>query len=691
MNPATGTTAPNGQNGASGIPGAAPRAGKKAPAKPPAAPLPMSTVARLGKRYFARHPFLVAGYILGALLCQPILSVSASLKFSELTNYFQNRNAETGDHGPSALPAPPSGSQELPKNPPSAASPGSADSDDAHPLSKNELLPVYFTWFGLTIAVVLCTFGQKVLTAQLSNKVANAIRRDAFDAVLKESPRFFFENNADRLTAIINQFCNVAQMGLRQLLIDPILQLINLVTVGFALYYKIVDFQKGGAGQTWWILSMIGVVALISPSVVIIMGKFLERDTDAAQNQNIAVSTLVGGALKAAEEIQAMRAEPIFGKKQADLLETSLSLALRQTVTVERLNVLNRLPGDLVLISLIGFAVYSALMGKGGNPGTIVALALLTPQFMGAVNSLSSFWINKSMSSPSISLINKILESKPDVIVQPGAKDFDQVESRIEARNLVFSYKPGTFRNVLDDISFSLPPGKVTGFVARPGQGKTTFFRLALRFYDPQSGGILIGGTPTTAFTLSSLRRHIVLMSQFPAFFYDTIRENFLIAKPTATDEEIRALAIQTQLWNKLEANFGPDPLDRDFAAGGPLSGGQKKLFALTRCLLRDPTFLFLDEPTTGMGPKEKFPLITVMRAACVDKTVVVVDHDIAWQAHFCDHIIVLNDGKIIQEGPPNVLRSQPGLFKELFDQACEGCASPTLASQGATQMGPTR
>jgi ABC-type multidrug transport system fused ATPase/permease subunit len=208
--------------------------------------------------------------------------------------------------------------------------------------------------------------------------------------------------------------------------------------------------------------------------------------------------------------------------------------------------------------------------------------------------------------------------------------------------------------------------------VARPGQGKTTFFRLALRFYDPQAGQILVGGIPVQDFTFSSLRRHIVLMSQFPAFFHDSVRENFLVAKPDATDPEIRLLSEHTSLWSILVNSYGDSPLDHPFDAGSRMSGGQKKLFALTRCLLRDPTFLFLDEPTTGMGPLEKYPLIDVMRKACFGKTVVLVDHDIVWQSRFCDHFLVLHEGNIVQKGSAEELRSEAGLFRELYTEASQ-------------------
>jgi ABC-type transport system involved in cytochrome bd biosynthesis fused ATPase/permease subunit len=163
-------------------------------------------------------------------------------------------------------------------------------------------------------------------------------------------------------------------------------------------------------------------------------------------------------------------------------------------------------------------------------------------------------------------------------------------------------------------------------------------------------------------------------MSQFPTFFLDTVRENFLLAKPDATDGEIEALCRETGLWPILEQNLGSNPLDRQFVPGPgkSLSGGQTKLLALTRCLLRKPTVLLLDESTTGMGPKEKFPLIHTMRQACKGETVLVVDHDIVWQTRFCDYFLVLSDGKITQQGTSEELLAGPGLFKELYGAASE-------------------
>jgi ABC-type multidrug transport system fused ATPase/permease subunit len=303
---------------------------------------------------------------------------------------------------------------------------------------------------------------------------------------------------------------------------------------------------------------------------------------------------------------------------------------------------------------------------------------------MGMVQSLAGFSINSRLNWPAIEAVNEILESKPEVQVAAGALDLARLEPSIEARNVVFSYAPGRVPNVLDGVSFSIPPGQIVGLVARPGRGKTTIFRLLLRFYDPQSGELIVGGHPTTALTLSTLRRNLALMTQQSAFFHDSVRENFRVAATNASDQDIQRTAERTSLWPILLERFGPQPLDAPFAGGQLLSGGQKKLFALTRLLLQQPSVVLFDEPTVGMGPLEKAPLINVMREACAGKTVISVDHDILWQMGFCDRFITLEDGHITQDGIGPQLLEQPGLFQELYRTA-----SDPKAKVGEPQMMP--
>jgi ATP-binding cassette, subfamily B, bacterial len=666
------------KNGSGSLPGIRTKrlpAGSHPPRLPDDSPFEFGVILRLGKHYLAAHCWLVAAYVTMSFVCRPAIPVAIALLFSQLTNFFENQKIDQVVHD-RQLSVQKSGVTTSDEKGPAHPEKEKMGATPKRGRTQDKLLRTYFLWLVLILALVASAPLQRYLVSVLDGRVGNAIRKDVFDSVLRQSHGFFFKYDADRLTVVINQLCIQAQMALRQLLIDPILQVISLVLVGFTLYSQMTNLQQHGGQNLWFYFGPIALFAILATWLVTVMGRYLQRGSSAVQEKNLALATLVGGAVSSSEEVQAMRAEQIFGTKHANLLADALQSRISQSLTLERLNVLNSAPGEIVLACLIGLAVFLVLSGREGNPGSLIAIALITPQFMGAIQSFSGLTINARMTWPSVALVNSILNSPSEVVESPRAKAFDQIDSNLEARNIVFRYQPDRPKNVLNDVSFDIPPCQVTGLVARPGQGKTTFFRLALRFYDPQAGQILIGGISIQDFTLSSLRRHIVLMSQFPAFFHDSVGENFRVAKSDATDQEIRDLCEHTSLWPILVNSYGESPLEKPFDAGSRMSGGQKKLFALTRCLLRDPTFLFLDEPTTGMGPLEKYPLIDVMRKACHGKTVVLVDHDIVWQSRFCDHFLVLHEGKIIQKGTPQELRSQPGLFRELYLEASQSSDS---------------
>ena len=501
--------------------------------RPDVPPLDFGVVARRGREYLGRRPGMLAAYVVGSLLTTAVLPPLISLRFSELTR------------------------------------PGKPD----------DLPGVYAFWVGMTVVLIALNFGLRYLTTALDVSISNSLRRSVFLNILRQSPRFFHDHDTGQLTMIVNQFCIEAEMGLRQLLIDPILQIVGIFAVGWALYGQLAhSSREQGGHQVPFIFGVVALLALVSPWLVARMGRRLQAAMSLQQEQALTLSTLINGAVSAPEEIQAMRAEELFDKKHDVLLRSNFAARVAGSATLEKLNLLNRLPGDVVLFTLLGAAVYFALHGGGLGPGTFVAVALLTPQFMTAVQSLGGFTITASLRWPSIQLIDSILASKPtagdDALAAGTAQIPESTDApTLEARDLVFSYRAGALPNVLDHISFRLPPGKVTGFIARAGQGKTTFFRLALRFYDPQGGEILLDGHAHTSLPVAELRREIVLMSQFPAFFIDSVRENFLVANPAATDEEILRLCRLTPLWDKLQACFPGNSLDAPFQAGAPLSG----------------------------------------------------------------------------------------------------------------------
>ncbi len=620
---------------------------------PPAADgssLAFGTIWRLGRTYLGRRPWTIIVYVVGCLLCNAILPPAIALRFGKLTNV-----------SPSAF------------------------------VNHAATHRTYLQWMGLTALLLLLQVSVRYFTTMLDATASNWLRRDAFAHLMRLGPAYFGRHDAGELTTVINQVCLTAEIGLRQLLVDPVIQALSAVSIGYALYSLLADAQAAGQGShTLALVGLIVVVAGFFLWLVKRMAPRLQRAGHAVQGQYLALSTFVTSALGAPEEIQSMGAEDRFAEKHNRFLDEYLVRERRNAFTLESLNLLNQSPGNLLLFALLAAAVYFGSNTYDPHPGTLVALVLLTPSFMGAVQAIGSWRITRSQAYPALSLVDEILcsHNAATVVPDPATGTLDpETDAALSARAPAppggapprgrgrpqpGCHPPGRARNVLDDVSFSVPPGKITGLVARSGEGKTTFFRLGLRFYDAQRGTVELNGVPHTELPLGDLRRRVALMSRTPAFFQDTVRENLRLGRPEATDNQLRELCRTTGVWpfllERLSGGDG-DPLDTDFRAGDALTGGQKKLFALTRCLLRGPEYLFLDEPTTGMEAETKFDYVEPMRRSCQGKTVLAVDHDLLWLLRFCDYFLVLEGGKIVEQGPGRDLLKQPGVFRQLFDE----------------------
>ena len=220
------------------------------PGGPDAPPLNIGVIARRGWEYLGRKPWMLVGYIVGSLLTTAILPPLISLRFSELTRL----------GGPNAKP--------------------------------DQLTGTYTFWVGMTLVLIALNFGLRYLTTALDVSVSNSLRRSVFLNILRQSPRFFHEHDTGQLTMIVNQFCIEAEMGLRQLLVDPILQLIGIASVGFALYGQLSQSSQssGGHGVTY-IFGLVAVMALVSPWLVARMGRRLQRSMGVQQQQALTLST----------------------------------------------------------------------------------------------------------------------------------------------------------------------------------------------------------------------------------------------------------------------------------------------------------------------------------------------------------------------------------------------------------------
>lgn len=219
-------------------------------------------------------------------------------------------------------------------------------------------------------------------------------------------------------------------------------------------------------------------------------------------------------------------------------------------------------------------------------------------------------------------------------------------------------------RPVLADFSLRIPAGEKLALVGPSGAGKTTVTQLLLRLYDPQAGSIAIGGADLRSFSTAALRRYFGVVPQDPFFFNTTLRDNLRVARPEASDRDILEACGQANALEFISAL--PAGLDTRLSEGGAnLSGGQRQRLAIARALLADPRCFIFDEATSALDTLSEKLISAAVERVLDGRTAIFIAHRLD-TARRCDRILVMEGGRIVQEGPYAVLAEQPGLFRDL-------------------------
>lgn len=313
---------------------------------------------------------------------------------------------------------------------------------------------------------------------------------------------------------------------------------------------------------------------------------------------------------------------------------------------------------------VIGYGSYLIVNGditSGNFVSFITALVML----YNPIKSLGKNFQAVQVSFLAIERVAEILEVEPAIGDKPGAKELPAVKKSIDYKNVDFEYTPGV--PVLKNVSFSVKPGMRVAFVGNSGGGKSTLVNLLPRFYEVTGGGIRIDGIDIRDYKLHSLRDNIAVVFQDNFLFAGTIRDNIMIGKADATDEEIRRavkMAYLDDFINDLEKGLDTDIGER----GALLSGGQRQRLAIARAFLKNSQIVVLDEATSALDNKAEAVVQKAIDNLMQDRTVFVIAHRLSTVQN-ADLIMVVNDGEIVESGRhEELLQIENGAYKALYN-----------------------
>jgi subfamily B ATP-binding cassette protein MsbA len=302
------------------------------------------------------------------------------------------------------------------------------------------------------------------------------------------------------------------------------------------------------------------------------------------------------------------------------------------------------------------------LNGQLSGPGTLVVFIFYLGKMYKPMQELSKMTDTYSKAAVGYERIQAVLETEKEVKDVPKAKPAPRFKGKIEFDRVSFSYSPES--PILDDVSFTIEPGQVVGFVGPTGAGKTTIISLIPRFYDPTSGMIRIDGTDVRKFQQRSLRQQMSFVLQETVLFHGPIWQNIAYGKPEASRSEIlRAaeLANASEFIERMPEGYDTIVGER----GMTLSGGQRQRIAIARAIIRNSPILILDEPTSGLDASSEKLVIEALERLMKGKTVITIAHRLS-TIRSADVIFVIKDGRLSERGTHDELLRHGGLYAEL-------------------------
>jgi subfamily B ATP-binding cassette protein MsbA len=503
----------------------------------------------------------------------------------------------------------------------------------------------------------LLNYVQTYLLSAVGERVVAGLRAELFSKLLDMSPGFFAERRTGELTSRLTTDIGLLQGVLSHQIAEFSRQLLALV--GGIVLLSLM--------QPRLTLTAVGVVPLVIGSALF-FGRRLRRMTVGVQDKVAEATAVAEEAFSQIRTVQSFVQEPAERARYGERIAASVRAALI------RAQVRGVFFGVLTFSTFVGIVF---VLWQGGRlvldgqltPGELVQFLLYTITIAAAIGALASFFSSYQEAVGAAERVFEILEASP-TIADPEIPAPLPVPVRGEVifERVSFRYQPApSLPWILEDIDLRCAPGEVVALVGPSGAGKTTLVSLLPRFWDVDRGRVLLDGIDTRNLRLAELRGAIGIVPQDPALFSGTIRENIAYARPEAAQADVERAARAAHAHDFIERLLnGYDTIVGE--RGVKLSGGQRQRVAIARAILKDPAVLILDEATSNLDNESERLIEDALAKLLVGRTTLIIAHRLS-TVRRSDRLVVLDRGRIVEEGSHGELLELGGLYARLYQR----------------------
>lgn len=494
-------------------------------------------------------------------------------------------------------------------------------------------------------------FIRQYLAQWTSNKILYDIRKKLYNHLQALSARFYANNQVGQvISRVINdveQTKDFILTGLMNIWLDCITIIIAL-SIMFFLDVKLT-------------LAALFIFPFYILTVYVFFGRLRkltrERSQALAEVQGFLHERVQGISVVKSFAIEDNEAKN-FDKKNTNFLTRALKHTRWNAYSFAAINTVT----DIGPIIVIGVGAYLAISGSI-TVGTLAAFVGYLELLFGPLRRLVASFTTLTQSFASMDRVFQLIDEDYDIKNGVGAQPIEIKQGRIDIDHVSFQYNDNE-APILKDINLSIEKGETVAFVGMSGGGKSTLINLIPRFYDVTSGQILIDGHNIKDFLTGSLRNQIGLVQQDNILFSDTVKENILLGRPTATDEEVVEAAKMAN--HDFIMNL-PQGYDTEVGERGvKLSGGQKQRLSIARIFLNNPPILILDEATSALDLESESIIQEALDVLSKDRTTLIVAHRLSTITH-ADKIVVIENGHIVETGTHRELIAKQGAYEHLY------------------------